>query len=62
MQSLPRIYGVSLADRIRNEEIRRVTGTSDDVTVRMKKNVFSWFMHVERMIEVGIAKKIMKEK
>ena len=35
MRSLRRICGVSLSDRIRNEEIHRITGTSDDVTVRI---------------------------
>ena len=39
MRSLRRICGVSLADRIRNEEVRRMAGTSEDVMVRMKKNV-----------------------
>ena len=58
MQSLRSIYGVSLADRIRNEEIHRMAGTSDDVTVRMKKNMLSWFGHVERMSDERMAKKI----
>ena len=26
-----------------------MAGTSEDVTVRMKNNVLSWFGHVERM-------------
>ena len=30
MRSLRRIYGVNLADRIRNEERHRMTGTSED--------------------------------
>ena len=49
MRSLRTICGVSLADRIRNEEIHRMAGTNEDVTVRMKKNVLSWLGHVERM-------------
>ena len=40
------ICGVSLADQIRNEEVRRIAGTREDVTVRMKKNVLSCFGHV----------------
>ena len=35
-----------------------MAGTSKDVPVRMKKNVFSWFGHVERMSDERIAKKI----
>ena len=34
-----RKWGVSFADRIRNEEIHRMAGTSEDVTVRMKNMV-----------------------
>ena len=45
VRSLRRICGVSLADGIRNEEIRRMAGTSENVTVRMKKNMFRWFGH-----------------
>ena len=58
MRSLRRMCGVSLADRICNQEIHRMAGTSEDVTVRMKKNVLSWFGHVERMRDGRIAKKI----
>ena len=57
MRALRRIYGVSLADRIRNEEVHRMAGTSEDVPVRMKKNVLSWFGHVEQMSDGRMAKK-----
>ena len=58
MQSLRRICGVSLVDRIRNEEVHGMAGTSQDVTVRMKKNVLRWFGHVERTSNERMAKKI----
>ena len=58
MRSLRSICGVSLADRIRNEEVHRMAGTSEDITVRMKKNVLSWFGHVERMSDQRMAKEI----
>ena len=35
-----------------------MTGTSEDVTVRMKKNVISWFGHVERKSDERMARKI----
>ena len=35
-----------------------MAGTSEDVTVRMKKNVLSWFGHVERMSDEIMRKKI----
>ena len=38
-----------------------MVGTSEDVTVRMRKNVFGWFRHVERMSDERMEKKIMKE-
>ena len=46
-----KVSGVSLSHLIRNEQIHRMAGTNEDVTMRMKKNVFSWFGHVERMRE-----------
>ena len=62
MQSLHRICGVSLADRIRNEEIHRM---AEDVTVTMKnekekrkKNMLVWFEHIERMSDGRMVKKI----
>ena len=52
------LSGVCLADQIHNEEIYRMAGTSEDVTVRIKQNVLSWFGHVERMSDERMAKKI----
>ena len=43
---------------VRNDEVHRMAGTSEDVTVRMKKNVLSWFGHVKRMSDERMAKKI----
>ena len=57
MRSLRRICGVNLADRIRNEVIQRMAGTSEDI-MRMKKNVLCWFRHVERTSDERMAKKI----
>ena len=39
-----------------------MAGTCEDVTVRMKKNILSWFGHVERMSDERIAKKIYNGK
>ena len=58
MRSLRWICGVRLADRIGNEEVHRMAGTSEDIKVRMKKNVLSWFGHVERMNDERMTKKI----
>ena len=40
------------------EKIHRMAGTSEDVTIRMMKNVLSWFGHVERMSDERMVKKI----
>ena len=42
--------------------IKPEAGTSENVTVRMKKNVLSWFGHVERMTDERMAKRFMVEK
>ena len=34
-----------------------MAGTCEDVTVRMKKNMLSWFGHIERMSDEKMAKK-----
>ena len=52
------ICGVSLDDRISNQEVHRMAGTRGDVTVRIKNNVLSSFGHVERMSDERMAKKI----
>ena len=57
MQSICKICGVSLADRIRNEEVHRMASTNEDVTLKIKKNVLSWFGHFERMSDERMAKK-----
>ena len=41
IRSFRRTSGVSLADRIRDEKIREMAGTSEDITVRRKKNALS---------------------
>ena len=64
MQSFRRIdLAFSLADRICNEETHNgtngrhiIAGTSENVTVRMKKSVLSWFGHVERMSDERMAR------
>ena len=56
------ICSVEMEDRIRNEEIHRIAGFSEHVTVRMKKNVLSWFGHVERMPKKFYDEKVSGER
>ena len=62
MRTLCRICGVSLADQIRNKEIHRMAGPSEDVKMRMKINVLNWFEPVERMRDERMIKNIYLEK
>ena len=52
---------ISLDNRIHNEDIHRMTGISEDVTVKMKKNLLSWFGSVKRISHEGIAEKILEK-
>ena len=50
--------GVTIRDRIRNEEIRRRVGVLNDLSGRVEKCVLRWFSHVERMDGERMAKTI----
>lgn len=52
-----RIYGANAVNRFRNE-IHRMSATSEDITMRMEKNVLRRLGHDERMGKVKMAKKI----
>ena len=39
-------------------KIHTMAGTSEEVTMRMKKYVLSWFGHIERMSDERLAKQI----
>ena len=54
-------FSMQAAFEVRNEEVHRMAGTSEDLTVRMKKNVLSWYGHVERMSDERMAKDIYNE-
>ena len=49
MRSLRRMCGISLWDRIRNDEVRDRVGLKESIGARMKKGMLRWFGHVERM-------------
>ena len=46
MQCLPSILGVSRLKRIRNEEIRRITGSQKNIIEVIKDKRLKWFGHV----------------
>jgi hypothetical protein len=43
--------GVSIMDRVRNEEVRRRCGSELCIGERIDRNVLRWYGHVERMEE-----------
>ena len=57
-----KLCGVTLADQIRNEEIRRMAGLKESVIIKMHKGMLRWFGHVERMEDERLTKKIYNAK
>ncbi len=47
-------------DRVRNEEVRRRTGDVRELAERAEQGVLRWFVHVERMEEERLAKKVTR--
>ena len=58
MKCLRRICGVTIRDRIRNEEIRRRVGVENDLSGRVERCVLRWYRHVERMNDDRMAKMV----
>ena len=48
MQCLPSILGVRRPNRIRKEEIRRITGSEKTITEVIKNKILKCFGHVRR--------------
>ena len=59
MKCLRSLVGVSLMDRIRNEEVRRRAGIGREFTSRVDQRVLRWFGHVKRMYESRLARRVM---
>ena len=49
MKFLRSLVGVSIMDRVRNEEVRRRAGIERELASRADQRVLRWFWHVERM-------------
>ncbi len=47
-------------DRVRNEKVRRRTGTVKKLVEQEEQRVLRWFGHVERMAEDCLVKKITR--
>ena len=53
---------VSRLDRVRNEGVRARTGVRRELAARVDMNVLRWFVHVERMDNERLLKKVMNAK
>ena len=42
-----------------NEEVRRTAGTERELTSRADQRVLRWFVHVERMDEYRMARRVL---
>ena len=58
MSCLRKMNGVSLRQRIRNEEIRRMSGVNKNLNVKGEESVLRWAGHVERMPNERLTKKV----
>ena len=59
MNCLRSLVGVSRMDRVRNEEVRRRAGRERELASRADQRVLRWFVHVERMDEYRLARRVL---
>ena len=54
--------GESRIYRVRNEEVRRRAGIERELASRADQRVLRWFVHVERMDEYHMARRVLMAK
>ena len=59
MKCLRSLVGVSRMDRVKNEEVRRRAGIERALTSRADMRVLRWFVHVKRMDEYRMARRVL---
>ena len=59
MKCLRNLVGVSLMDRVRNEEVRMRAGIERELASRADRRVLRWLGHVERMDEYCMARMVL---
>ena len=60
LKCLRSLVVVSRMDRFRNEEVRWKTGVERELASRAYHRVLRWFVHVERMDEYRMARRLLK--
>ena len=59
MKCLRSLVGVSRMDRVRNKEVRMRAGIERELASRADQRVLSWFRHVGRKDEYGMARRVL---
>ena len=59
IKCLRSLVGVPRMDRVRNEEVCRRAGIEMELASRADQRVLRWFVHVERMDEYRIARRVL---
>ena len=59
MKCLRSLVAVSRMDRVGNEEVSRRAGIERELTSRADQRVLRWFLHVERMNEYRMARRVL---
>ena len=59
MKCLRSLVGVSRKDVVSNEEVRRRAGIEMELYSRADQRVLRWFLHVERMDDYRMARKVL---
>ena len=60
MRCLRSMCGISIRDRVRNEEVRKKVQVNEKLSERIDKRVLTWFGHVERMNDGRMTKRVYK--
>ena len=59
LKCLRSLVGVSVMDRVRNEEVRMRVGIEMELASRAGQRVSRWFVHVERMDDYCMARRVL---
>ena len=59
MKCLRSLVGVSRMGRVRNEKVRKRAGIERELASRADQRVLKWFVHVERMDEYRMARRVL---
>ena len=59
IKCLRSLSGVSLLDRVRNEEVRRRAEIERELASRADQRILRWFWHVERTDEYRMARRVL---